>query len=101
MRFLPVFVKLFISTVGLIDVSRHISKAVVLFFQSELILGEAVNFLLKALNVELHLLFTSDVVPALGFKLSEELFVLSVSWWYRRLTLSFRNMTLRYFGLRW
>ena len=101
LRFLPVFIKLFVSIVGLFNVGRHIGEAVILFFQSELILGEAVDFLLQALDMKLHLLFTSDVISAFGFELSEELFVLSVSRWDRRLTLGIFNPTLRHFRLRW
>ena len=66
-----------------------------------LVLGQRVDFLLKALNVQFHLLLAADVVSALGFELPEELLVFSVGRRDRSLTLRLLLLALRYFRPRW
>ena len=43
------------------------------------ILISLVKFLLQALNMQLHLLFTLDMSPTLGFELSKDLLILPMS----------------------
>ena len=50
-----------------------------MLFQLVMLLVKVIKFLLQTLNVQLHLLLTPDVVPALRLQLPQDLLVLTVS----------------------
>ena len=50
--------------------------------------------------MQLHLLLAPDVVSALGLQLLEDLFVLFVRWWDRRLAHVIFNSAFRYLRVR-
>ena len=65
----------------LVDLRQFILHLLDLFLsvlQFLLVLGQSVDLLLEAFDVQFHLLLTADMVSAFSFKLSEELFVLFV-----------------------